>query len=474
MCHAQDLVCWECVSDIVLRGWIRDIGQVGRCTFCDRRRLTCALPTLALKVDNAVREFFKPAEETAHVVEESDNLKYCADGTPADEIIQEIAGVEPDLAKDIDSYLHGLERHDVADGDDAYYGGTHLEHVDAYPDQFMQVWRCFEQRLKHEVRFFDDEGKRLLNDLFGELPSIAGGKAIITIEPTEESSAIYRARISEGSNLKLFLKEPAQQIGPPPPLLARAGRMNPVGIPVFYGAFSQEVAIAEVRPPVGAVVAVGRFKLLRSVRLLDLPALSFVYHSESIFSPEYDRLRNYIAFLGRVDRLLARPVLPSDEALEYLPTQAVAAYITGVMGLEGVIYRSTQIGAERDPFEPVERKLCNVALFGAAARVEGTTALPKNGGEPVQPIAFDSIFIPGLGGVAPPDPLPGDAAPTQKKAAPIAEQALLDSVGEKAALRIDLEPELLKIKSVAVETSPLSARIFEDSLVIDDFEDYDY
>src|SRR5262249_18019491 len=148
-----------------------------------------------------------------------------------------------------------------------------------------------------------------------------------------------------------FLREPELHLGPPPAVKARAGRMNPVGITVFYGAFSEEVAISEVRPPVGAVVAVGKFSLSRAVRLLDLTALSLVYHNESIFSTEYDRLRNYIAFLEKIELRLARPVLPSDEALEYLPTQAFAAYVANVIGLDGVIYRSTQSAAGSDPFK---------------------------------------------------------------------------------------------------------------------------
>jgi hypothetical protein len=67
----------------------------------------------------------------AHVVEESDNLKYWADGTPATEIIQEIAGVDPDLADALDAYLSHMEQHDIRDGGDAYYDDTPLEHISA-------------------------------------------------------------------------------------------------------------------------------------------------------------------------------------------------------------------------------------------------------------------------------------------------------------------------------------------------------
>lgn len=147
--------------------------------------------------------------------------------------------------------------------------------------------------------------------------------------------------------------------------------MNPAGIPAFYGAFAQDVAIAEVRPPVGGRVAVGKFKLLRPIKLLDMSVMPYGFHNESIFSARYDDARNKVSFLRRLHRRVSRPVLPSDETIAYLPTQAVAAYVSNVMKLDGVIYGSLQIGAEGDLYDPVSRDKCNVALFGKAARVLG-------------------------------------------------------------------------------------------------------
>lgn len=40
------------------------------------------------------------------------------------------------------------------DGEEAFYDGTPLEHINTYPDEFMGIWIRFEQRLRHEVRFF--------------------------------------------------------------------------------------------------------------------------------------------------------------------------------------------------------------------------------------------------------------------------------------------------------------------------------
>lgn len=436
----------------MLLQWLRDRGHAGTCSFCGKRRIACPLSQVARRIDAVIREYYRPAEDTAHVVEESDNPQYWADGSSADEIIQEIAGVEPEVADALEEYLSGSESRDVRDGNDAYYGDRPLEFVAPYYNEFIQVWEQFESRLKHDVRFFDDEGKRSLDELFGDLPSIAGGKAIVTLEPAGESSSFYRARIAHhDSDAERFIHDPAREIGPPPAYLARAGRMNPVGIPAFYGAFSEEVAVAEVRPPVGARVAVGRFSLLRAVRLLDVSFLPFAYHEESLFSDEFDRLRQKVGFLEKFHRRISRPVLPSDEDLEYLPTQAVAAYLASVMGLDGAIYSSTQIGAARGAAKQVDRTQCNIVLFGEAARVEGAQSTPHHA-DPLE------MLVPRLsGGVL-------DLA----EATPAGFTAQADAI--PATLRIEPEPKLVKIEAVNVVTSSIFAyRADDGSMIINDF-----
>jgi hypothetical protein len=489
MPQPEELVCWECISDPVLRDWLREVGHAGTCDYCGKRRIACTLCKLARHIDDTLREFYRPAAETAHVVEESDNPQYWAEGQDAAEIIEEIAGVERPLADDIVDYLSDVESSEVRDGADAYYDGSPLEHIPIYPDEFMRIWFDFEIRLKHEVRFFDEDGRHSLDELFEELPTIAGGKAIVTIEPAAESSILYRARIaSDKAQAESFLRKPAQNLGPPPFHLARPSRMNPVGIPAFYGAFAEDVAIAEVRPAVGSIVAIGRFAVMRTIRLLDVSFLPFAYHQESIFSSAYDHLRNKVGFLEKFHRRISRPVLPSDEALEYLPTQAVAAYVQNVMGLDGMIYGSTQMGAEQDPTEQVERALCNVVLFGKAARVVGGYSELRMMEPPEPP-----IFFPGTGfTTGDPEPLADPEVPPADTPAP--EQAVAQPEPEATGpilvatpvadapsttegeftLRIEPQPKLVKIAAVKVETSSIFGHLYDNgSVIIDDHDDDD-
>lgn len=477
MADGEDLLCWECVSDNVLRQRIRDEGHAGACSFCGKRRIACPLSDVADKVDGAIREFYRPGEQRAHIVPDNDNPQYWEDGEPATEIIQEIAGVEPVVAEALDELLSGAEARDVRDGGYAYYGDVPLEHIDAYPGEFMDIWLRFEERLKHEVRFFDEEGKRLLDELFADLPNLAGGRAIVLIEPGTEFSTFHRARIVDSdSDTESFIREPGRHLGPPPPHLARAGRMNPAGIPAFYAAFSEEVAVAEVRPPVGATVAIGRFSLLRRVRVLDVSFLPFAFHEESIFSPAYDRLRNKVGFLEKFHRRISRPVLPSDEVLAYLPTQAVAAYVTNVMGLDGMIYASTQVGAEGNGAEQADRRQCNIALFGAAAIIASVRRVPVHPPDDVAPLppgAFPGFIARHGDAVVAPAPVP-DEANAELPLGPAGAEDGIDPHEGAATLRPEPQPNLVKIRSVRVETSPMFAHLYDDgSVIINDLEDDD-
>jgi len=364
-----EVICSKCVGDPYLRTWVEEAGGVGTCRFCAGHQRGVTLEDLAAKIDTALRENYFSAPDTPHVVDWSDNTQWWQEGREFDEVLQEIAGIEPEISEAVFEYLAENEDCDISDGEEPFYGDTLLQHAEVHSSRFMDLWLEFENRLKHEVRFFDDHCRDLLDRIFGDLRTFAGGQAIVTLQAGSDVK-IYRSRLIENeSAAERFIRHPEIELGPPPPQHARAGRLNPSGIPAFYGAFSEEVALAEIRPLVGSRVAVGTFTLLREVQLLDFTFLPFAYHSESIFSPKYQEAREKVVFLEGFQGRISRPVLPSDEPLAYLPTQAVAAYFTNIIGLDGFIYASTQTWAEGHAVGRVERENCNVAFFGSAAKV---------------------------------------------------------------------------------------------------------
>jgi RES domain len=145
-----------------------------------------------------------------------------------------------------------------------------------------------------------------------------------------------------------MLLSPVKRLGPPPWRLARAGRMNAAGISVFYGALDADTCVAEARAPVGSYVVVGRFEIIRSIRVLDLDVLTKVVTRTGWFDPEFTTRSNRAAFVRNLVEEISRPIMPRDEEFEYLPTQAVSEYLASCVEppLDGIIFHSAQTANE--------------------------------------------------------------------------------------------------------------------------------
>src|SRR5262249_9456750 len=116
----------------------------------------------------------------------------------------------------------------------------------------------------------------------------------------------------------------------------------------------------------GATGLSGRFSegfLLRRLQLLDLEAFRHIFvQRASFFDPDFRGLRDKAYFLGRLVSIMSRPVMPSDEDFQYLPTQAVAEYLSEKIEprLDGLIFPSSQRDGAGE----------NVVLFRRASTVE--------------------------------------------------------------------------------------------------------
>jgi hypothetical protein len=373
---AQDPICLECIGDGELQRLLREEATRAICASCGSRRAAVPLADVADRVDVVYREYYCPGGESAHFDRDSDNPHYEQEGEEPEQIVQEIAGVEPDVAETIVTYLHSGEGHDIADGGDAYYEST-SRYIprDLHPTELHLAWEEFCRRVKHVRRFFDDEGRAILSTILGnqEGTKYRDNPLSVCVVALKTGERCYRARrVATMDEVDRIARDPRRLLGPPPAHLTPAGRMNPAGIPVFYGGFSQDVCIAEVRPHVGGLVILGEFRTARHLRLLDLTRLDEHGFAGSMFRSDFYERVTKRAFLRSFHNLISRPIQPHEEVLEYLPTQAVAEYIGNVLGLDGIIYESSQTGAENDENKISDRSRQNLVLLNRSARVRGS------------------------------------------------------------------------------------------------------
>ena len=351
-------VCHACIGDQPLSKEVKRGGSWKLCSYCGETREALSLNGLADRIREKLEEYFKLVQEGL----------WQPSGTPAGQVIAEIAVLDEEIANDVRDLLS--ERYGeraFKDGeDDPFSEDAHYEEFQPNDWHHRDAWSAFCSNIRSRERFFSKYAEEALSEIFGDLNNhrTDSDKPVYReICPEDEDRFIWRARKSQSDNeLKEILKSPAREIGPPPSRKAQGGRMNATGIPVLYGAMDETTCVAEARPPVGSKVVIAKFELLRTVRLLDFDALAEIFVDGSYFDPDYDERVGRAAFLRRLVEEICRPVMPQDEAFEYLPTQVVAEYLANKVDpqLDGIIYRSSQTG----------RTGRNLVLFNHACGVE--------------------------------------------------------------------------------------------------------
>lgn len=228
----------------------------------------------------------------------------------------------------------------------------------------VTLWTSFEEDIRCKARFFSEVARNTLQSVFDDIVALVGtGDALQCVGAPGSDVEFYRGRIAfSRSEIEEILKAPGLRLGPPPSSMAGHGRMNPRFVTVFYGATKFETCLAELRAPVGSAAVIAPFRVIRPLRLLDLTELSKLLNSKvSPFSRSYETLLDRRGFLNAFLDRAGRAVVPSDSEAEYLPTQAIAEYLSedAVLNLDGLIYPSPQAGSGAS----------NVVLFYRASRL---------------------------------------------------------------------------------------------------------
>lgn len=347
-------ICLACVGDPHLRARLLTGASHATCDECGEDGAAVPLARLAEEIDGAFQDHFEltPYEQSPS----------------AADIFVRIAGLDPDLAWRVEDYLREklevvAEREDRPNLYDYSTGfapaGTPLFWQHARWDRFCAM-------LCTNGRYFNREAETWLDEVFAELErhrTLDSASVIREILPGAPDSHFYRGRVAtDEAGLRKILAQPVLQIGPLPPGLGSAGRLNAAGISVFYGATDPATCVSEIRPPVGAHVVLARFDAQRPLRLLDCEALDRLALDASPFDPQFVEKRDRAHFLKTFSDQIARAVLPGEETLGYVPTQAVAEYLADRLDppIDGLLYKSTQRGAAAG----------NVMLFHRSARVE--------------------------------------------------------------------------------------------------------
>jgi len=370
----EKALCRLCIGDAYLRAEVRREGRKRTCSYCGESKRSYTVLEVAERVERVFDEHYvqtanDPDSFQQRVLADPESrYDWSREGDPVVEAKMDSGKFPQEAAEDIQAILadrHATNDYDMVGVEDPFDDESHYQQKKVEHGDWPERWRAFEQGLKTEMRFFSRPAMTYLADVFtGVDQQVAnyGEDVVFTAGPGETLTAFYRARVFQNlGDLEAALKDPAVHLGPPPSHLASAGRMNARGVAVFYGATTAAAAIAEVRPPVGSKVVVARFDLARPLRLLNLFALSEALAGGSLYDPAFGRHCERVAFLRSLAKRMTQPVMPADEAADYLPTQAIADFLASEAEapLDGILFPSVQSGGNA----------FNVVLFHKAARV---------------------------------------------------------------------------------------------------------
>jgi len=376
------LLCSECVGEVFLRAEIVRNGRDGVCFYCETEGRTFTIGEMADQIEIAFEEhYYRTAEQASYMeylMSKDEDIGYDweREGDTVGSLIGWSAELEEEPAEDIRLVLakrhYDYEAAQMGDenpfAEEAHYAGREIDDSES-----QAGWVHFEESLMTEARYFNPTVEATLTSTFEGIADhrTQDDRPIVAeVGPGREITTFYRARVFQSEErLVEALKRPDREVGPPPPSAATNGRMNPHGVAVFYGATDPLVSLAEVRPPVGSRVIIGRFEVIRPLQLLDIEALRSVNVEGSIFDRSYLHRKARAKFLDWLSRRITQPVMPDDEPFEYLPTQVIADFLATRTDppLDGVLYSSVQGGEDKR----------NVVLFHKASRVENPS-IPKD------------------------------------------------------------------------------------------------
>lgn len=217
-------------------------------------------------------------------------------------------------------------------------------------EDFLFSWESFAETVKHQSRFVyvgakERPGRRseppaLVSRFLDGLAAYVQDDMLTTIEPGEK---LYRARMVEDmfGFVREIREDPAKHLGPAPAGKASAGRLNPEGVGVFYGATTVNVAVREtaLHSPYDDAV-VGAFTVQRPLVILDFtkePVLP------SLFAHDQRRRFIFARFASEfVERITQSVRLTGQERIEYVVTQVIGEYFRWApeMRLDGIAWES--------------------------------------------------------------------------------------------------------------------------------------
>ena len=345
-------VCSGCFEDQDIAKFITNYAGPTGCSFCDLDDApTAPLECVGSHIRWCLEQSFSLAVD--QVPWDSSEGGYIAPHWETSDLLFDQLGLLPR-----DQSQHLFAELTIAVGDEiwCHYDWQLMD----YDDALDHCWDKFCQVIQHQRRFFfsigrgdSDHNPEKQPDKFTplglltEIQRLSERLKLVKEQPI--GTIFFRARKCDSPSESYST---AKELGPPCPALAlRDNRMNPPGIPMLYASESEKVAVDEVASGC-CHVSVGRFRIERKMRILDLVDIP---PEPGLFSGVKRMTRLGLIFVHHFADDISKPT-NSSKYLDYIPSQVVTEFIRdayiGGGRVHGIRYRSSKDGEH-----------CNLVIF---------------------------------------------------------------------------------------------------------------
>lgn len=371
------LLCPQCFGNSGLRRRIEQIRpdyDEGRCVFHKTRKGT-PIDAVGAIIDEVFRSNYAIAGSDTYYSDDLEDPE-TYDEQRGEDLRQTVGDLTeptvPDVQDLIADWLMANDNYWPPDGEEPFYLDEYRYERTAPGDAGHAVaWSMFRESIMHEQRFFNRSADDWLASIFQfiHLQRDEARLPPVYLMDPDQAPTFFRARVADVVGQRKILANPLQEMGAPPRRLGKPNRMNPSGITALYASLDIETCLSELRPLVGAEVVTAELKLHRPIVVLDTTRFQAPPKELNLFARDHARRLTQWRFMQRFMNEISKPILPSDEHLDYVPTQAVSEYLHKVhevrigkaaRKIDAIIFKSAQRPSGT-----------NIVLFGDAAAIMG-------------------------------------------------------------------------------------------------------
>lgn len=304
--------CIECFHDAQIREMIRTNNKIGNCSFCGKEDV----PIYSLDEQSDLSDLIS---EVINIYEEFD------EGAPLFELLVNDWHIFDRSSPTVYDLVEAFANLIFGSTGSSYNVNVRIPRIfsEKYGIFSGHSWSEFSAAIKTQNRFHNDFFK----------PDQLASFLTYSTSRYRKGAMFYRARVCNDISGYNIL-----EMGAPPCGKRKPGRVNPEGIGVFYLTSDMETALHEVRASAFDFVSIGKFRLKKDIRVVNISGLNEI--SPVLYSSGLESLAANITIFSDMAKEISKPLRRNDSLLEYLPTQYITEFIK-CKGYAGVEFAST-------------------------------------------------------------------------------------------------------------------------------------